>query len=148
MLMSRSLLTTLEAHANELFEHSVGELRTEVRELPEEVRWLGQYGQVRWRGPAEVFWQRYAVLSDAQGLARRWVDDEAQDYLLLGDAEAAAKVPLLVMLMRGRAYLRLQVNPHAEGADALLALDMLEHLAGRALELAGPAGEEDVSNRG
>ncbi len=151
ILMSRSLLRQLEAQADALYDHAVGDVQTRAREMPEELRWLSQYRDARWTGPSERFWQRYAVISDAPGLARRWIDDEAQDFLLAGDSDAAAQVPLLVALIRGKCYLRLQVNPHARGADALLALELLEHLSERALQLAaraGATGDDPISNPG
>ena len=77
------------------------------------------------------------VLSDASELARRWLNADAIEFLTLGNSDSAARVPLLIALMRGKCYLRLQVNPHAREADTLLALELLEHLIGRALKLAG-----------
>ena len=152
ILMSRSLLRTLEAQADALYDHAVDDGLGRTRELPEELRWLRLYQDARWSGPVERFWQRYAVLSDAPDLARRWLDGEAQEFLLAGDSEAAAQVPLLVSLVRGKCYLRLQVNPHAQGEDALLALELLEYLSERALVLAARSGalgnDGFVSTRG
>lgn len=103
----------------------------------DEKGWLEELKATQWSGPPETFWARYAVLSDAAELARRWLNAEAIDFLTQGNSEAAARVPLLIALMRGKCYLRLQVNPHARDADTLLALELLEHLIGRALKLAG-----------
>jgi hypothetical protein len=105
--------------------------------LLDERRWLAELNTTQWSGPAEAFWARYMVLSDAPELARRWLNSDAIEFLTQGNSEAAARVPLLIALMRGKCYLRLQVNPHARDADTLLALELLEHLIGRALELAG-----------
>jgi hypothetical protein len=105
--------------------------------LLDERRWLAELNTTQWSGPAEAFWARYMVLSDAPELARRWLNADAIEFLTQGNSEAAARVPLLIALMRGKCYLRLQVNPHARDADTLLALELLEHLIGRALELAG-----------
>lgn len=106
-------------------------------QLAAERRWLTDLKATRWSTPPETFWERYAVFSDAPELARRWLNTDAIEFLTLGNSEAAARVPLLIALMRGKCYLRLQVNPHARDADTLLALELLEHLIGRALELAG-----------
>jgi hypothetical protein len=106
-------------------------------QLVDEKRWLAELKGAQWDGPPEAFWARYAVISDAPELARRWLNADAVEFLTLGSSEAAARVPLLIALMRGKCYLRLQVNPHARDADTLLALELLEHLIGRALELAG-----------
>lgn len=103
----------------------------------DEKRWLAELRAAQWSGPPETFWTRYVVLSDAPELARRWLNADAIEFLTQGNSEAAARVPLLIALMRGKCYLRLQVNPRARDADTLLALELLEHLIGRALELAG-----------
>jgi hypothetical protein len=103
----------------------------------DEKGWLAELKATQWSGPPETFWARYVVLSDAPELARRWLNADAIEFLTQGNSEAAARVPLLIALMRGKCYLRLQVNPHARDADTLLALELLEHLIGRALELAG-----------
>ena len=105
--------------------------------LADERHWLAELPETRWPLPPESFWARYVVLSDAPDLARRWLNADAIEFLTLGNSEAASRVPLLIALMRGKCYLRLQVNPHARDADTLLALELLEHLIGRALQLAG-----------
>lgn len=155
IVLSKAVHRSLETQADEMYLSAVDHLQTSARELPEELRWLTLFRQVRWSEPAPPFWERYAVLSDSVGLARRWLDGEALSYFLAGSAEASAEVSLVVMLMRGRCYLRLQVNPHAKGADALLALELLEHLSNRALMLARRSGaggqgadEEGLSNPG
>ena len=103
----------------------------------DEKAWLAELKATQWSGPPESFWARYVVLSDAPELARRWLNADAIEFLTQGNSEAAARVPLLIALVRGKCYLRLQVNPQARDADTLLALELLEHLIGRALELAG-----------
>ena len=148
IVMSRAVRQALEKQANALYADAVDTVRTRGQVLPEEVRWLGLFRQGIWAGPHPVFWERYAVLSDSSDLAKHWLDSEAVEFLTAGSQEAAATVPLLVTLMRGKCYLRLQVNPHANGADALLALEMLEHMGARALRLAGrsSSGRQKLSN--
>jgi hypothetical protein len=137
IVMSRVVRQALEKQANELYSAAVDSVQTSAQVLPEELRWLSLFRQGIWTGPQSLFWERYAVLTDEPDLAKRWLDDEAIEFLLSGTGEASAAVPLIVMLMRGKCYLRLQVNPHAQGADALLALELLEHLSARAMHLAG-----------
>lgn len=108
----------------------------------EEGRWLTQLVQTRWSGPPEGFWDSYEVRSDAPDLAQRWLDSNAIDYLTLGSSEAAARVPVVVCLIRGKCYLRMQVNSQAREADTLLALELLEHLSLRALKLASRSGRQ------
>lgn len=102
----------------------------------DERRWFTHLEENRWSGPPEQFWARYTVRSDEPELAQRWLDHAAIEFLTLGDSEAAAKVPVVISLRRGKCYLRVQINPQAQDADTLLALELLEHLAGRALKLA------------
>lgn len=149
IIMSRVVRQALEKQANSLYADAVDSVRTRGQVLPEEVRWLGLFRQGIWAGPQPSFWERYAVLSDSADLAKQWLDIEAVDGLLAGK-EAAVTPPLLLALMRGKCYLRLQVNPQAHGADALQALNTLEYLGARALRLAGrPAGgQRPVSNPG
>lgn len=145
IVMSRVVRTALETQADKIYQRSVDPVQTSSHDLPEEVRWLSMFRSAQWKGVDERFWSRYAVLTDAPELAQRWLDSEALDYLMAGTSDAAAQVPVLVMLMRGRCYLRLQVNPHAQGADALLALELLAHLSERALKLAARSGVLDSS---
>lgn len=87
------------------------------------------------------------MLTDEPELARRWLDDDAIERLQAETSPAFAQVPFLVMLMRGKCYLRQQVNPHDQGADAVLGL--LEPLSARAMQLAGCSRPHPaVSNRG
>lgn len=106
------------------------------RRMPDEQDWLARLTDTRWRGASPKFWSRYSVRSDSSELAQRWLDNDALEFLTMGDSVVAAKVPMVIALMRGKCYLRLQVNPHAREADTLLALELLEHLSERALKMA------------
>lgn len=146
IVMSRVVRQALEKQANELYEAAVDSVQTNAQVLTEELRWLSMFRQGIWTGPQPSFWERYAVLTDEQDLAKRWLDEEAIEFLLAGSSRAAASVPVVVMLMRGKCYLRLQVNPQAEGADALLALELMEHLGDRAMQLAGRSPHRPAVN--
>lgn len=106
------------------------------RRLTDEKRWLKQLSETQWRDASPVFWSRYSVRSDSPELAQRWLDNDAQEFLTMGDSKVAASVPVVIALMRGKCYLRLQANPHARNADTLLALELMEHLTERALKMA------------
>lgn len=137
IFMSRVVRQSLEKQANELYATAVGSVQTSAQLLSEELRWLSMFRQGMWTGPHPPFWERYAVLTDEPELARRWLDDDATEHLLADTSPARPSVPLLMMLMRGTCYLRLQVSPHLQGADAVLALGLLERLGARAMQLAG-----------
>lgn len=150
IVMSQAVKVSLEAQADRIYLDAVDSVKTTTKELPEEVRWLSMYRPVQWPGVDARFWHNYSVLTDSVDLARRWLDEDALEYLMAGNGSAATQVPILVMLRRGRCYLRLQVNPHAQGADALLALELLDHLCEVALQLATRSGalDDSLSNPG
>jgi hypothetical protein len=133
IIMNRVLKRALDAQANGLFNKATESLQTQAQDMPEEVRWLSLYRDVGWSGPDERFWAAYAVLTDVPDLAERWLDATALGLLKerLSDG-ASDDTPLLVMLTRGKAYMRAQVSPTSGSADAL---DLYEHLCGRALAL-------------
>lgn len=135
VLMNRSLKRMLEARAK------AGESpRTSPdggRSVPEEVRWVGLFRDAGWPGPPDDFWARYAVLTDAPEMALRWLDSASIDTLMDWPSEVSPQTPVMFMLMRGKAYLRLQVDHPEDRAAALHALDLFEHLCGRALQLFG-----------
>lgn len=140
VLMSRAVASSLRR---------LDEQETLPRGLEEEVAWLTQLKEARWDGPDQTFWNCYIVRADEPELAKRWLNDEAISFLTLGDSEVAARVPMMVALMRGKCYLRLEVNPRAEEADTLLALELLEQLVDRALALAsGRSRPGGLSSRG
>lgn len=139
VLMSRAVASSLRR---------LDEQENLPRGLEEEVAWLTQLREARWEGPDETFWRSYAVRADEPELARRWLNEEAISFLTLGNSDVAARVPMMVALMRGRCYLRMEVNPRAEEADTLLALELLEQLVDRALTLAsGRSRNGSLSSR-
>jgi len=148
IVMSNAVRGKLQALAGQLQPHTADAQQAGSPDGPEEIHWLSSYPSVRWSGGDPRFWSHYTVLSDSVELARRWVDTTAIEYLMTGDGQAASHVPLLVVLRRGRCFLRLQVNPHAQGADALLALELLDHLCEVALQLATRSGalEDPLNN--
>lgn len=133
VLMNRALKRTLEARAKagEGPRHGGG------RSVPEEVRWVGLFRDAGWPGPPDAFWARYAVLTDAPELALRWLDGASIEMLMDWPAEVSPETPVMFMLMHGKAYLRLQVDRPQDRSAALHALDLFEHLCGRALQLFG-----------
>jgi hypothetical protein len=134
IVMNRALKRTLEAQANGLFAKATQSLQTRAEDMPEEIRWLTLYRDAGWAGPDERFWSRYAVLTDVPELAERWLDATALGLLQERAAEdPVTDSPLLLMLTRGKAYMRAQVTASTGSAEAL---DLFEHLCGRALALA------------
>jgi hypothetical protein len=135
ILMNRSLKRQLESQAHALYAEVTQALQTAAQALPEEIRWLSMYRDAGWDGPDDRFWARYAVLTDAPETARQWLDPASVELLMDWPGAMPSDTPVLFRLARGKTYLRLQVSDPGESAIALHALDIFEHLSGRALLL-------------
>ncbi len=68
--------------------------------------------EVGWDALPRAFWDRYGVLTDQKENAVAWIDP-ALARLMLDWPEAAtgAQVPFMMMLLRGKAYLRMEYTP-------------------------------------
>ena len=135
IVMNRSLKRSLEALANDLYAAVTDAVQTTAKAVPEEVRWLAMYRDAGWPGPDDAFWGRYAVLTDTPETARQWLDAASIGMLMDWPAEPGWDAPRLFMLARGKTYLRMQVGQPGDSTSALHALDIFEHLSGRALRL-------------
>ncbi|MHB1125080.1 MAG: hypothetical protein ACYC0T_20520 [Ramlibacter sp.] len=110
MVMNRSLKEALESKA---FEQSTDQLRTGIDgNLPHEVRWLATFDEFAWEGPAAAFWDRYAVVAERRETALGWIDGALAQLLLDWLAPGpSAEVPFTLLLLRGKAYLRMEYRP-------------------------------------
>lgn len=80
--------------------------------LPEEMRWLAMYDEVGWDGLPPRFWSRYSVLAHRREHAMQWLDAPLAQMLCDWPAPApSAETPFLIILMRGKAYLRMEYAP-------------------------------------
>jgi len=120
LIMNRPLKLALEKQAYERYTDS---LQTQVdASLPEELRWLSMYDEVGWDSLPGEFWSRYSVLTDQRANALAWLDASLADLLLAWpEPSPHAQTPFMLMLLRGKAYLRMEYQP----AD----LPTLEHAA-------------------
>jgi hypothetical protein len=110
VVMSRPLKEALEKQAYQIY---TDDLQTSIdSHLPEEMRWLAMYEEVGWDSLPGEFWERYAVMSDRRESALAWVDP-ALARLMLDWPEPApsAEVPFVMLLLRGKAYLRMEYSP-------------------------------------
>ncbi|TFZ00280.1 hypothetical protein [Ramlibacter humi] len=122
ILFDRKLKDRIEAQAYGMLTEPE---RTAVeRSLPEEIRWLAVYPEVKWRSAPDMFWRRFAVLTARKEHAPAWIDDRFVD-LLLGLPLGAAPTPLMLAVERGQCTLRTQLTPgdrwHLDTLDAILA---------------------------
>lgn len=128
VVMNRPLKESLEKQAYALYTDS---LQTSVDpNLPEEMRLLAMHDEVGWDSMPRVFWARYAIVADERNHAQAWVDGELSQLLMDWPEPApAVQLPFMLMLLRGKAYLRMQ-----QGAEALAALQHATRVFTRACE--------------
>lgn len=110
LVMNRPLKEALEKKAYSIYTDSLQ--TTADPNLPEEMRWLSMYEEVGWDSLPRQFWARYAILADQRENALAFMDAGLAD-LLMGWPEPGPlpEVPFMLMLLRGKAYLRMEYNP-------------------------------------
>ena len=110
VILNRSLKDALEKRAYEMYTDTLQ--TTADPSLPEEMRWLAMYPEAGWDGMAPEFWKRYAVLSEKRDQAMAWVDPHLANLLMTWPEPAPnEQVPFILMLLRGKAWLRMQYTP-------------------------------------
>ena len=110
LIMNRPLKEALEKRAYEMYTDTLQ--TTADPSLPEEMRWLAMYPEVGWDGLPPAFWARYAVLADRREQALAWLDSSLADLLMSWPEPAPNdQIPFMLMLLRGKAYLRMQYTP-------------------------------------
>ena len=110
LVINRALKDVLEKQA---YEHYTDTLQTIADpKLPEEMRWLALYPEVGWDSLSPAFWKRYSVLADRRSHALAWLDQHLAELLMSWPEPAPdAQVPFVLMLLRGKGYLRMQYTP-------------------------------------
>lgn len=110
LLINRPLKDRLVRQAYAQFTES---LQTSVDgNLPEEVRVLAMFEEIGWDSVPRVFWSRYSVVADDRAHASAWLHDDVTRQLLEWPTpEPSAELPFMLMLLRGKAYLRMQHGP-------------------------------------
>jgi hypothetical protein len=104
LIMNRHLKEELEKRAFAIYTDS---LQTTVDpNLPEEMRWLAMYEEVGWETLSTPFWQHYAILSDQKDDAIAWITPQMCEMLLNWPVPDPQR-PMIMMLLRGKAYLRM-----------------------------------------
>lgn len=110
LVMSRPLKEALEKKAYQIF---TDQLQTSAdANLPEEMRWLAMFDEVGWDSLPPAFWGRYCVLTDRRENALAWVDPVLAQRMLDWPMPAPSpEVPFMILLLRGKAYLRMEYSP-------------------------------------
>jgi hypothetical protein len=107
MVMTRSLKNELDKRAFSLYTDT---LQTQIDpHLPEEMRWLSMYEEVGWEALGKVFLDQYAILADEQEHAEAFLTPDLAGQLLAWPS-SEPNVPRVLMVLRGKVYLRMQIN--------------------------------------
>jgi hypothetical protein len=110
LIMNRPLKEALEKKAYQIY---TDQLQTSVDStMPEEMRWLAMFDEVGWDSLPREFWTRYSVLTDRRSDALAWVDATLAGLIMDWPVPATSpEVPFMVLLLRGKAYLRMEYTP-------------------------------------
>lgn len=121
LVMNRPLKDALEKRT---YAHFTDSVQTTVDSaLPEELRWLSMFPEIGWDAAPDAFWDRYAILADDLAHAQAWLSEGLMARLLQWpSAEVNPQTPFVLMLLRGKVYLRMQ--------DADASLPTLAHAHG------------------
>ena len=116
VIMNRALKELLEKRAYALYTDT---LETQVSPvLTEEMRWLALYPEAGWDSLTDAFFHRYAILAERRAHAMSWLTPALADLLMAWpDPAPDNTVPFILMLMRGKAHLRMQALPGNAAAD-------------------------------
>jgi hypothetical protein len=110
LIMNRPLREALEKKAYQIY---TDPLQTTIDpNLPEEMRWLAMFDEVGWDSLPREFWDRYSVLTDCKEDAMAWVSPALAGLLLeWPNPGPSLEVPFMMLLLRGKAYLRMEYTP-------------------------------------
>ncbi|HVZ43772.1 MAG TPA: hypothetical protein VHA82_08175 [Ramlibacter sp.] len=110
LLMNRPLKEALERKAYSMITDTLQ--TTADPNLPEEMRWLAMYSEVGWDTIPQLFWERFAVLADRREHALAWLDPQLAQMMLDWPSPAPSpEVPFLLIMLRGKAYMRMEYSP-------------------------------------
>lgn len=106
LVLNRPLKEALEKQAYALF---TDDLRTSADpNLPEEMRLVAMAQETGWSELPSAFWRRWSVVAEDPALARKWIDVPLARRLMDWPVPLEPQVPFLLMLLRGKAYLRME----------------------------------------
>jgi hypothetical protein len=133
LLLSRPLLETLE---KQVFEQFTQTNQTEMGDsTPEEMRWLAMFAKIEMRG-MKTLRSRFGGVASLPGDGPAWVEGALAAALLRASRRLLLyEPPLVLMTLRGRAYLRLQLAS-ADADDIAEALELFQVAAIQALRVA------------
>lgn len=121
LLLSRPLLEALE---RQTFERYTESMQTQIDvSTPEEMRWLAMFQKVPLAANKELK-AHFAAVAASPTTAAAWIDGPLAACLVETAGTAlASEPPLVLMTLRGRLYLRLQLaDPAVAALDAMVRL--------------------------
>lgn len=134
LLLSRPLLEALERQTYEQF---TGGVQTQAGgSTPEEMRWLVMFPKVELPGQ-KAFAQHFGVVASQPAVGLAWVAGPLANLLLHETDTGLLRddPPLVLMTLRGRAYLRMRLEAPEPGAVAA-ALGVFETAVAQAVRVA------------
>jgi hypothetical protein len=105
MVMNRQLKNDLDKRAFALYTDSLQTIADP--NLPEEMRWLSIYEEMGWESLGGAFLNNYAILAEDRETAMAWINPELVTLLMAWPDHNPA-TPKILMILRGKAYLRMQ----------------------------------------
>lgn len=134
LVLSRPLMESLE---RQTFEEFTDNVQTQIgTKTPEEMRWLVMFPKVN-LASFKVVRQHFGAVASQPDVGLAWIDGPLANMLERAAVGLLAAAPPFVMItLRGRAYMRMQLaTPDADAVAAALAL--FETAVTQALRLAG-----------
>ena len=133
IIMNRPLKELLEKRAYALYTDSLETKASPT--LMEEMRWLALYSEAGWGSLADAFWHRYAVMTSHREHAMSWLTPKLTSLLMTwADPAPAADVPFILMVMRGKVHLRMQL-PSADANTLSYISKLFETAAKSAIDV-------------
>jgi hypothetical protein len=110
LIINRPLRAALEKQAYEIY---TDPLQTSVSpNLPEEMRWLAMFDEVGWDSLPKEFSDRYAILTNVRDNALAWLDGPLVRATIDWPSPGPSpQVPFMLLLLHGKAYLRMEYTP-------------------------------------
>jgi hypothetical protein len=136
LLLSRPLMETLE---RQTFEHYTAQMQTQIDvSTPEEMRWLAMFPKVALAIPKELK-RRFSVVASSSPAAAAWIDGPLAERLAVAArGPLLDEPPLVLMTLRGRVYLRLELaEPAVAAVESMIKL--FETAAAQAVRVGGGA---------
>jgi hypothetical protein len=121
MVMSRPLMETLESRT---FDDYTADLQTQIDvATPEEMRWLAMFPRVPLTAAKDLK-QHFGAVALSASAAAAWIEGPLCERLsAAAHRTLAADPPFVLMTLRGRLYLRLQLpDPDVPTIDAMVTL--------------------------